>query len=160
AENNQVRTGAIRLASLLQQRGAKVSILYPPALPGAKLGVDDYLAAGGQLANLIVLDLDALDGNKREPEMSPEMLREIAGDPLFMMDKLRGFYAEHLHADPWVYDLMAVWAAHTHAINSFTETAYLNFTSEEPDSGKSRALELLQMTCREAITTMNVSDAA
>jgi len=160
-ENANVGVGAIRLASLLQRRGANVTILYPPALPGSKYGVDDFLASGGSPANLVVLDLDGMDGNEGpEKELSPEMLREIAGDPLRMMDKLVAFYSEHLFAPSWVHDLMAVWAAHTHAIEAFTTTAYLSFTSEEPDSGKSRALELLQMTCRDALTTMNVSDAA
>jgi hypothetical protein len=160
-ENMNVANAAIRLASLLMRRGANASILYPPALPGSKFGVDDYLATGGSLAGLLVLSLDALDGDgePEEKELSPEMLREIAGDPVRMMDKLVAFYSKHLAAPRWVYDLMALWCVHTHAVEAFDTTGYMSFESEEPNSGKSRAIELLAMTCHAPEPVFDPSDA-
>jgi hypothetical protein len=166
ATNRDVRKGWDECRRYLaSKRAEEVEILVPPAGPdGEKRGVDDYLAEGKTFADLRKAQ-DSLDGNspldgKDEPELTPEQLAEIVGDPREMMDALVAFYAKHLFASPWVHDLMAVWALHTHAIDAFATTAYLNYLSEEPDSGKSRALELLQMTCHEALTTMNVSDAA
>lgn len=39
---------------------------------------------------------------------------------------------------------VALWAAHTHAIEVFDTTAYVHFTSPEPESGKTRNLEVLE----------------
>jgi Domain of unknown function (DUF3854) len=45
-----------RLASYLEGRGATVWVIYLPAAPdGSKQGVDDYLAAGGTVAEMMLL---------------------------------------------------------------------------------------------------------
>jgi hypothetical protein len=56
--------------------------------------------------------------------------------------------------------LLALWAAHTHASESFYVTPRLIIDSAEPESGKSRVLELLNLTTRAPIFTMNTTIAA
>jgi hypothetical protein len=70
------------------------------------------------------------------------------------------FYERHLAASDEARVVLAVWAAHTHAIDAFGTTPYLHVTSPEPESGKSRVLELLELLCREPIRTSNISLAA
>lgn len=56
AEKPQVMAAAKRLTPILRNRGANVEIvLLPPREDGGKQGVDDYLAAGGTIADLLHL---------------------------------------------------------------------------------------------------------
>lgn len=45
-------------------------------------------------------------------------------------------------------DVLALWAAHTHAIEAFEDTPFLAVTSAEPESGKTRVLEVLELLVR------------
>ncbi len=45
-------------------------------------------------------------------------------------------------------DVLALWAAHTHAIEAFEDTPFLAVTSAEPESGKTRVLEVLDLLVR------------
>ena len=55
---------------------------------------------------------------------------------------------------------VVLWAAHTWAIAAAHATPYLHATSAEPESGKTRLLEVLRELVREPISTVNISDAA
>jgi hypothetical protein len=58
-------------------------------------------------------------------------------------------------------DAVALWIAHTHAIEAAETTPYLAITSAEKRSGKSRlGIEVLQLVVREPLPSMNISDAA
>src|SRR4051812_18343167 len=70
------------------------------------------------------------------------------------------WFRKHLAAREHVYVILAVWAAHTHAIEKFSTTPYLHITSAAPESGKSRLLELLRMVCRDADIVADISTAA
>lgn len=52
---------------------------------------------------------------------------------------------------------VALWAAHTHAVDSFDSTPRLAFLSPEPNSGKTRALEVLETLCPRPLRTSSVS---
>jgi Protein of unknown function (DUF3631) len=56
--------------------------------------------------------------------------------------------------------VLALWAAHTHAAKSFYVTPRLIIDSAEPESGKTRVLELLNLITRAPIFTMNTTIAA
>jgi hypothetical protein len=56
--------------------------------------------------------------------------------------------------------VLALWAAHTHAPKAFYVTPRLILDSAEPESGKSRVLELLNLITRAPIFTMNTTIAA
>ena len=58
--NSDVMHALRALAEDLTGRGAHVTALIPPSADGAKVGVDDYLAAGGVWGELLPLALDNL----------------------------------------------------------------------------------------------------
>jgi hypothetical protein len=82
--NRTVHDALVRLGAFLQRRGARVAYVYLPTGPGgAKVGLDDYLAAGGTVDGLVklasaeplskpLLDEDAPNAaaSPGEPEMS------------------------------------------------------------------------------------------
>jgi hypothetical protein len=57
-------------------------------------------------------------------------------------------------------DALALWVAHTHAIEAADATPYIAVTSPEPESGKSLTLDVLALLVREPLPTVNISDAA
>jgi hypothetical protein len=57
-------------------------------------------------------------------------------------------------------DAVALWVAHTHAIEAADVTPYLTALSALKRSGKSRLLEVLKLVVREPLSTVNISDAA
>lgn len=56
--------------------------------------------------------------------------------------------------------VLVLWAAHTHATSCFYVTPRLILDSAEPESGKTRVLELLNLIVRAPIFTMNTTTAA
>jgi hypothetical protein len=56
--------------------------------------------------------------------------------------------------------VLALWAGHTHAPKAFYVTPRLIIDSAEPESGKTRVLELLNLLTRAPIFTMNTTIAA
>jgi hypothetical protein len=54
--NSQVRKAALRLADFIREREASPIVLELPSANGTKTGVDDYLASGGRLADIPLLD--------------------------------------------------------------------------------------------------------
>ena len=57
------------------------------------------------------------------------------------------------------YLAIALWIIHTYAIDAFLVTPYLHFSSAEPGSGKTRALEVLEVLVPNAWRESNPSDA-
>jgi hypothetical protein len=53
-----------------------------------------------------------------------------------------------------------LWAAHAHAVDRFSTTPRLAPLSPEPESGKSRALEILELLTPNPLLALNVSPAA
>lgn len=52
-----------------------------------------------------------------------------------------------------------LWAAHTHAVDRFESTPRLAYLSPEPGSGKSRALEVLELLVPRAVHAVNATPA-
>src|SRR5262249_26041194 len=57
------------------------------------------------------------------------------------------------------YDALALWIMHTYALDAFLVTPYLHFASAEPGSGKTRALEVLEVLLPNAWRESSPSDA-
>lgn len=57
-------------------------------------------------------------------------------------------------------DTLALWVAHTHAIEAVDTTPYLAVTSPEKRSGKTRLLEVLELIVHDPLPAANTSDAA
>src|SRR5215471_14726246 len=62
-----------------------------------------------------------------------------------MLDSLTSFLRQYLVCDPYQLNVIALWIIHTWCYQHFPTTAYLNICSAEPESGKTRCLELLNL---------------
>lgn len=136
----EVHAALRRLAAFLKAHGARVYFVYlPEGEGGAKAGVDDYLAAGHTVADLLALATDEL----RAPASGPapalaDLLDNVAAF-------LRRFVA---FASPHQGTACALWTAHTHVYDRFDVSPYLCVTSPEKQSGKTRLQETLDPLVR------------
>lgn len=90
---------------------------------------------------------------------NPEHGEQFTGAEV--LDDLTAFYRTYMalpnrHCAP----VMALWAAHTYMAHNADVTPRLVFQSPEPGSGKTRGLELLELTAWRPKLTMNTSPAA
>jgi hypothetical protein len=67
----EVHASLVRLGALLARRGAEVAYVYLPSANGAKVGLDDFLANGGKVEELV---RGALNAPVRNPSDSPVTL--------------------------------------------------------------------------------------
>jgi DNA-binding MarR family transcriptional regulator len=71
--NPQVQNALSRFAARLEERGASVRVIYPPIVNGdPKTGIDDYLASGGNLHELIQSARPFEPVNIREERLSKD----------------------------------------------------------------------------------------
>ena len=77
-----------------------------------------------------------------------------------LLDKVEAMLARFV-AFPSEHTRVAttLWAAHTHALDAFETSPRLAFLSPEPGSGKTRALEILELLVVRPLLTVNVSPA-
>jgi len=62
-----------------------------------------------------------------------------------MLESLTSFLRQYLVCDQHQLNVIALWIVHTWCYQHFPTTAYLNICSAEPESGKTRCLELLNL---------------
>src|SRR5215471_9326057 len=62
-----------------------------------------------------------------------------------MLDSLTSFLRQYLVCDPHELNVIVLWIVHTWCYQHFPTAAYLNICSAEPESGKTRCLELLNL---------------
>jgi Domain of unknown function (DUF3854) len=72
----EVNDALVRLGAFLGRRGARVGYIYLPTRDGGKVGLDDYLAGGGKVPDLVLLAKSEpltpqLDIDEEEPEPPP-----------------------------------------------------------------------------------------
>src|SRR5262249_41924520 len=65
-----------------------------------------------------------------------------------LRDELAAFVGRFVVMSSHQRDMMALWAAHTHVLDAFDDTPFLHVFSPEPESGKTRALEVLSLLVR------------
>ena len=86
----EVATALERLKAMLEHKGAKVKVIYlPDADDGAKQGVDDYLAAGHSVDDLIRLatsELKSSTSPRPEIEVTGRHMRDITADALAALE--------------------------------------------------------------------------
>jgi hypothetical protein len=58
------------------------------------------------------------------------------------------------------FDALALWAAHTHAIEAAETTPYLHITSPDVESGKTRTLEALDLIVAKPAPILDPSAAS
>jgi hypothetical protein len=88
-------------------------------------------------------------------------LQVVQADTAFMLDKVRTFLGDYV-VFPSVQAQIAtaLWVAHTYLLDHFETTARLVIKSPEKQTGKTRLLECLDLICKDAVVTGNISPAA
>jgi hypothetical protein len=77
-----------------------------------------------------------------------------------LLGDVRAFIRHFVVLDDAQADAVTLWAAATHAFESFACTGYLAISSAEKRSGKTLLLEVLELLVRDPLPTANISDAA
>ncbi len=77
-----------------------------------------------------------------------------------LLDLVELFIRRYVVLDEAQATAASLWTAHAHAVEAAHATPYLFVTSAEPESGKTRLLEVLHELVPEPLLTMNISDAA
>jgi hypothetical protein len=77
-----------------------------------------------------------------------------------LLEDVRAFVRRFVVVDDFQAAAVALWVAHSHVFDAFGVTPYLEVTSAEKRSGKTRLLEVLELLVREPLPTANISDAA
>jgi Protein of unknown function (DUF3631) len=94
----------------------------------------------------------------REPAPLRDDPEELHANAL--LDDVAAFVRRFVVLDERQADAIALWVAHTHAAEAAETTPYILFTSAEKRSGKTRALEVLELLVHVPLPTANISDAA
>ena len=77
-----------------------------------------------------------------------------------LLDDVRAFVRRFVALTDAQADTIALWIAHSHVFEAFYCTPYLEITSAEKRSGKTRLLEAIELLVREPLPTANITDAA
>src|SRR5215467_7296474 len=80
-----------------------------------------------------------------QPKPQPPPQNPTNPPPAEMLDSLTSFLRQYLVCDQYQLNVIALWIVHTWCYQHFPTTAYLNICSAEPESGKTRCLELLNL---------------
>ncbi len=161
--NPQVHEAMSRLGGFLGHRGARVAYIYLPSGEyGAKIGLDDYLAAGHTANELFTYATTKL---RRPPDAEPTEKVNFDDVPdevgYRILDDIRGWLTDHVvYSSPHHSVAITLWAAHTHALKRAASTPRLVLESPEPESGKTRTLELLECLCRHGKLVLQMSPAS
>jgi len=94
----------------------------------------------------------------------PTDLHALAPAPVLagaqVLDDIRDLLARFVaFPDEHSLNAAALWAAHTHALEAFDTSPRIAFLSPEPGSGKTRALEILELLVVRPLLTVNVTPA-
>jgi len=141
--------------------GAKVRhVILPDGEDGAKTGLDDYLAAGHDVAELAALARDPASPAPRV-EPPPQHIPDWRGDPAALLDEVHEFIGRYVaFPSEAAAHAVTLWAAHCHAPDSFESTPRIALLSPEPGSGKTRTLEVLELLTPRPMHALNASTAA
>jgi hypothetical protein len=156
----EVRDALVRLKAFLESRKATVEVVYLPAGDGGtKTGLDDYLAAGHTVDELLALARPELPAPVR-PEKQPAAYQ---GPPVMLgtlLDDIAAMFRRYVVMTSEQADALALHAAHTHVIRFAETTPYPHAKSAEMRSGKSTLLKLCLELVARPKASMNISDAA
>jgi hypothetical protein len=145
--NPSVADALTRLAGFLSRRGATPRVIYLPAGEGGvKTGLDDYLAAGHGVLDLLAHARDELpkpadSKQKREPRGEAVPVAQL-------LDEVLRFERRFVVEGDEEVDATALWVLHTWAFDAASATPYLHITSPDKESGKTRKLEVLELITR------------
>ena len=129
-------------------------VYLPVAADGGKTGLDDWLAAQrsrqspgcSTLADERAPGPAAKAASSGPPRSGPPV--PVPADPAALLGELRDWLCAYV-AFPSAHHAVAVtlWIVHTHLAARFDATGRLVLLSPEPECGKTRVLELLELAC-------------
>jgi Protein of unknown function (DUF3631)/Domain of unknown function (DUF3854) len=155
-----------RFTAWLDYRGAKVRhVILPEGPDGSKTGLDDYVGTGHTAAGLRELARDpavvppkAKAAATAAQPVLPKLPKQDGAALLGDVHKFTGRYVAFPSAAAAV--AVTLWAAHCHAVACFDSTPRMALLSPEPGSGKTRALEVLDLLCPAPMHALNATVAA
>jgi hypothetical protein len=169
----QVYCALSRLKAFLESRHARVAVVYLPAADGAKVGLDDYLAAGHGVEDLLglatVAPLTAPNGEdaKAEKGGKPRGLEfeevEPSREPVdgaAMLDEISSVLERFIVLPAGAARTIALWTAHTYLMDAFEVTPLLALSSPTKRCGKTTALRVLRGLVYRPLPASGISAAA
>ncbi len=122
------------------------------ALAGAMTDEDRALEA----ERLAALEAERAAARKGEGELAATVAPD---ETELLIADVRDYIARFIHATPEQMLVCAVWVLHTWVIAAARSTPYLQIVSPEPDSGKTTLAEVIEEVAREALSSIDPTDA-
>jgi Protein of unknown function (DUF3631) len=95
------------------------------------------------------------------PAADPAAMDSAVADPAALLDRVAAFISRFsVFPDRHCAPTLALWYAHTHAVQHFYTTPRLILDSAEPGSGKTRVLEVAQHLVAKPEMTISITTAA
>lgn len=140
-----LRRQTVREAAMVEVK--RLGVMRPARMVDAALGVGEHHAEStkGQGHALRLED----------PEPWPEPV-----DGAELLEDLAGLFNRYLVLPEGAADVLALWTAHTYAVDHFDHTGYLALVSPTPRCGKTTGLTLVKALAHRALSGDNVSAAA
>jgi hypothetical protein len=91
---------------------------------------------------------------------APSVPAEWDGELAQLLEEAWAFFRSHIVVDELQADTVALWIAHSYVFQCARATPYLYFWSPEYGSGKTTALEVLEVVTRDGLTVDDLSAAA
>jgi hypothetical protein len=91
---------------------------------------------------------------------APSVPAEWDGDLAQLLEEARAFFRRYIVVDELQADTVALWIAHSYVFDTARATPYLHFWSPEYGSGKTTALEVIEVLARDGLTVDDLSGAA
>jgi hypothetical protein len=157
--NPTVHAALERIGGFLASKGARVSFVYLPQGDG-KLGVDDFIAGGGTVDELRELAEPKLRPRPTPPPEEQPKPAMPTGLLLAAIEQYLERFVRYPSTERHELAALALWTAHTWAIDAFDVTPYVYIRSAEKGSGKTRALETLHPIVRRPLRASSISAAA
>jgi hypothetical protein len=159
-----VRAAMLALGCYLARRGAHVSYLHLPDEED-KVGLDDYLmdhSVGDLWALVSPVSPGVARGGATAQQAKPKPPPPFGSiDGAVLLDDIRTWFTRFICVvDSGDYDILSLWAVHTHLARELYTTPRLLITSPIHESGKTTLLEHLQRLCLRPIQAAVISSEA
>jgi hypothetical protein len=160
-----VRGALNRLTTWLAYRGADVRhVILPSGEDDAKVGLDDYLTAGGSIDALVEGAVSQIvtpaPAAKESATSATAATIPWDGDLAGLLDDLRAFLGRFIaYPSSHAHVAHTLWCAHTHQMDAWESTPRIAFLSPEPGSGKTRALEVSELLVPRPVEAVNTTPA-
>ena len=149
------RKASAAVAASLAGIAAEVRVLDLDPDRGDGFDIDDFLRAAQTWDDRVAARRLLLDMAAR----SPLARQAVANDGAVLLDELADFVRRYVVLSPTQGTAATLWTLHTHAFDAAEATPYLSINSAEPESGKTRLLEVLDLVVAEPWLTGRVTPA-